>query len=82
MNSYDCGHGKIILTSLFVQEQTTYDLVDCDLLFIEDYLSIKKPAMSLFIHRKNMEVCFLTENCSFFVMRLPCDCGGMLPKDR
>ena len=64
--------GKIILTSLFVQEQTTCDLVDFDLLVIEDYLLIKKLAMALFVHDKNLAVCFLTENCSFFVMRLPC----------
>ena len=56
----------------FCTRTTTCDLVDFDLLVIEDYLLIKKLAMALFVHGKNLAVCFLTENCSFFVMRLPC----------
>ena len=64
-------HGKIILRSLFVQKQITCNLVDCYLSILNDYSLAMKIHTSRLIQSKNLAVCFLTENCSFFVMRLP-----------
>ena len=70
-HSFKSHHGKIILTSLFVQKQITCNLVGFDLLVIDDYLLLVTFVNSIFIRIKNLAVYFMTENCSFFVMRLP-----------
>ena len=71
------NHGKIILTSLFVQKQITCNLVGFDLLVIDDYLLVVTFVNSIFIRIKNLAVYFMTENCSFFVMRLPCPVNAL-----